>query len=191
MRRRLHGLIRDDGTTWTVDSSLFGMAVPESLVNPILSEEHENSSDFYSGNGRRPGKPVVRRTLGNLCRSPKAGGPHPSQPPLRLLHLPPPPKLRRPAAIRSIRSAPRVRNSPHPASAPSNRGLSSESRSASRRFRLEGTYVQGTDLRLKLELKVFPDSVRGGSRRLVPGSLRRHDPVGPAPDRQPDAGDTP
>ena len=27
-----------------------------------------------------------------------------------------------------------------------------------RRFRLEGTYVQGTDLRLKLELKVLPES---------------------------------
>lgn len=31
-----------------------------------------------------------------------------------------------------------------------------------RRFRLEGTYVQGTDLRLKLELKVLPDSSEEG-----------------------------
>jgi hypothetical protein len=31
-----------------------------------------------------------------------------------------------------------------------------------RRFRLEGTYVQGTDLRLKLELKVLPDSTEEG-----------------------------
>jgi len=60
-----------------------------------------------------------------------------------------------------------------------------------RRFRLEGSYIQGSDLRLKLELKVLPEAAEQGVEGSFLEVCDGNDLVGPVPDRHPNAGHAP